>query len=222
MNSLLSATINSTSQTLTSKKVDVSNKEKRITPQHWWHCTENSDTGGDPVDLMRPWFTKWNLYVSTNKTIAKDTNIVQWWGVCFVYLKPYNTLNSSLAQCTLVSYMGISCMKLPSYHGIVCFKWEGFSSAGITISKCWNWLKGDIIKALECIKCLLYHDLIFCPTITLDQVEKELEDVKVDKELVGFMEIMNKDEEFTWDTLIDNNKENIVLGISQDEPMVVD
>lgn len=56
----------------------------------------------------------------------------------------------------------------------------------------------------------------------MDQVEKELEDVKVDKELVGFMEIMNKDEEFTWDTLIDNNKENIVLGISQDEPMVVD
>jgi len=42
---------------------------------------ENSDTGGDAVDLIRPWFAKWNLYVTTNEMIAKDMKIVQWWGV---------------------------------------------------------------------------------------------------------------------------------------------
>ena len=99
---------------------------------------------------------------------------------------------------------------------------RAFSSAGITISKRRNRLKGDIVEALECIKCLLHHNLIFRPTVTLDQVEKELEDVEVDEELVGFREIVNKGEEFTWDTLIDDEEEDIVPGISQDEPTVVD
>ena len=47
-------------------------------------ASENSDTGGDPVDQMRPRLTEWNLYVNTNKVIATDMKIVQWWGVCFV------------------------------------------------------------------------------------------------------------------------------------------
>ena len=98
---------------------------------------------------------------------------------------------------------------------------RAFSSAGITISKHQNQLKGDIVEALECIKCLLHRDLIFRPTITLDQVEKDLEDVEVDEELVGSREIVNEGEEFTWDTLVDDDKEDVVPGISQDEPTVV-
>jgi len=74
---------------------------------------------------------------------------------------------------------------------------RAFSSAGITISKRRNWLKGNIIEALECIKCLLYHDLIFCSTVILNQVEKELEDVKVDEKLVGFKGIVDKGKKFT-------------------------
>jgi hypothetical protein len=41
-------------------------------------------------------------------------------------------------------------------------KWV-FSGAGITISKRWNRLKGDIVEAL-CVKCSLHHDLLFCET----------------------------------------------------------
>ena len=92
---------------------------------------------------------------------------------------------------------------------------RAFSSAGITISKRRNRLKGDIVEALECIKCLLHRDLIFRPTVTLDQVEKELEDVEVE-ELAGFKEIVAEGDEFTWDTLVDNEEED------QDEPTVVD
>ena len=36
-----------------------------------------------------------------------------------------------------------------------------FLSAGITISKCYNWLKGDIVEALQCLKCLICCDLLF-------------------------------------------------------------
>jgi hypothetical protein len=54
-------------------------------------ASENSDTGGD-MDPMRPWFAEWNLYVTTNETMAKDMKIVQWWGVRLVFLKLYNAL----------------------------------------------------------------------------------------------------------------------------------
>ena len=38
---------------------------------------------------------------------------------------------------------------------------QAFSSVGITISKCCNHLKGDIIKALQCLKCMIHKNLIF-------------------------------------------------------------
>jgi hypothetical protein len=99
---------------------------------------------------------------------------------------------------------------------------RAFSLAGITISKRRNRLKGDIVEALECIKCLLHHNLIFRPTVTLEQIENELEDVEVDEELVGFREIVEKSEGFTWDALLDDEEEEIVPGASQDDTTVVD
>ena len=74
---------------------------------------------------------------------------------------------------------------------------RAFSSAGITISKRWNRLKGDIVEAIECIKCLLHCNLIFCRTVTLDEIEKELEDVEVEEELAGSREIVAEDRKST-------------------------
>ena len=98
---------------------------------------------------------------------------------------------------------------------------RAFSSAGITISKRWNRLKGDIVEALECIKCLLHHNLIFRPTITLDQIEKELELLEDDEELAGFKEIVEESEGFTWDTLVDDEEEEIAPGAFQDDLVTV-
>ncbi|KAG1747957.1 uncharacterized protein EDB91DRAFT_1048334, partial [Suillus paluster] len=39
---------------------------------------------------------------------------------------------------------------------------QGFSSAALTITKCHNHLKGDVIVALQVMKCLLHCDLVFC------------------------------------------------------------
>jgi len=35
-----------------------------------------------------------------------------------------------------------------------------FSQGGITISKHRNCLKGDIVKAIQCVKCAIHHDLL--------------------------------------------------------------
>ncbi|KAF8805381.1 hypothetical protein BYT27DRAFT_7041892, partial [Phlegmacium glaucopus] len=36
-----------------------------------------------------------------------------------------------------------------------------FSQGGITISKLQNRLKGDVVEALQCVKCAIWHDLLF-------------------------------------------------------------
>src|SRR5258708_34737519 len=38
---------------------------------------------------------------------------------------------------------------------------RAFSQGGITITKRRNRLKGDIVEALQCVKCAIRHDLIF-------------------------------------------------------------
>jgi hypothetical protein len=56
---------------------------------------------------------------------------------------------------------------------------RAFSSAGITISKRRNRLKGDIVKALQCLKCMIRKNLIFRedPTSTIAKEIEDLEDV---------------------------------------------
>jgi len=56
----------------------------------------------------------------------------------------------ALLACDYLTIMGSS---VSSEHA--------FSSAGITISKRWNRLKGDIVEALQFLKCLFQKDLIF-------------------------------------------------------------
>jgi hypothetical protein len=56
---------------------------------------------------------------------------------------------------------------------------RAFSSAGITISKRRNRLKGDIVEALQCLKCMIRKNLIFRqdPTSTIAKEIADLEDV---------------------------------------------
>jgi len=54
---------------------------------------------------------------------------------------------------------------------------RAFSAAGITISKRRNRLKGDIVEALQCLKCLYRRDLIFREVITCSEEEEVLDEV---------------------------------------------
>ena len=71
-----------------------------------------------------------------------------------------------------------------------------FSSAGITLSKRRNQLKGDIVEALQCLKCMYHNNLIFREVVVAKDEEAELED-----ELVA-TDIDTIEDGFTWDQLL--------------------
>lgn len=93
---------------------------------------------------------------------------------------------------------------------------RAFSAAGITISKRRNRLKGDVVEALECLKCLLHQDLIFREVIIATELENELEneDSAVDER--DYLDVVFEAEEFSWDQLVEDIEEG-----SEDEPVVV-
>lgn len=56
---------------------------------------------------------------------------------------------------------------------------RAFSAAGITISKRRNRLKGDIVEALQFLKCLMRKELLFREQLSaVDEFDFELEDNK--------------------------------------------
>ena len=64
---------------------------------------------------------------------------------------------------------------------------RAFSSAGITISKRRNRLKGDIVEALQFLKCRLRKETIFrapAPSLKLEELLEKLEDDDGDKDWV--------------------------------------
>jgi len=66
------------------------------------------------------------------------------------------------------------------------------------ISECWSCLNGDIVEALQCIKCVIHHDLLFCE-VGLSSVEEEKYDDMDDVETEGdFREAKNDDDEQGW------------------------
>ena len=79
---------------------------------------------------------------------------------------------------------------------------QAFSAAGITVSKRRNRLQGDIIEALECIKCLLHQDLLFREVLSMAQLESELEGLVLDKGLGMSTDVASQGDEFSWDRLL--------------------
>jgi hypothetical protein len=75
---------------------------------------------------------------------------------------------------------------------------RAFSSAGITLSKRRNRLKGDIVEALQCLKCMYHNDLIFRDIVVATEEEADLEEM--DLELAGGADDVA--EGFTWDQLL--------------------
>ena len=84
---------------------------------------------------------------------------------------------------------------------------RAFSSASITISKHRNRLKGIIVEALQCLKCLYHNDLIFREVImaleeTLDMEKDELLDP-----VIGVDVEKDSDKEFSWDSILDDDND---------------
>jgi hypothetical protein len=92
---------------------------------------------------------------------------------------------------------------------------RAFSQGGITISKRRNRLKGDIVEALQCVKCSLRNELIFRepgPSSLTEEVSEDSE-----HETDG-LEVEPADDE-GWDTLIleEEDSESDVDSMDGDE-----
>lgn len=76
---------------------------------------------------------------------------------------------------------------------------RAFFSAGITISKCRNRLKGDIVEALQFLKCFIRRDFLFrIPEVLVDDEEQEVEAVMS----------KNGGNGASWDILLDDDPDN--------------
>src|SRR5271168_2470604 len=86
---------------------------------------------------------------------------------------------------------------------------QAFSQSGITITKCCNRLKGDIVEALQCVKCVIHHDLIFC-----EPVPSRILEAKFDSGDESDSEDEWEDvEEEPWDgMLVDQDDEDVDMA----------
>ncbi|KAG1799666.1 hypothetical protein EV424DRAFT_1545914 [Suillus variegatus] len=115
----------------------------------WELSNDNNNDNGDntptlyalsaatsSIDPQKPWLQDFNYYVNTFDQLAKNQSIVQWWGTDIAWDFLAIIMSSILSE-------------------------QAFLSAALTITKCQNRLKEDVVEALQVIKCLLCHDLVF-------------------------------------------------------------
>jgi hypothetical protein len=76
-----------------------------------------------------------------------------------------------------------------------------FSQGRITISKCRSCLKGDIVEALQIVKCAICHDLLFHEVgpPSVEEAELQENDENLDDKLSGDVDSAG---EIGWDELL--------------------
>ncbi|PPQ81720.1 hypothetical protein CVT26_007782 [Gymnopilus dilepis] len=87
---------------------------------------------------------------------------------------------------------------------------RAFLSAGITISKRRSRLKGDIVEAIECLKCLIHKDLLFREVLLAKDLEVELENDEQVLENKDYIDIVKEGNGFTWDQVLKDGEEDTV------------
>ena len=147
-----------------------------------------------------PWLAEYELYMNTNDIIPPGMTVIAWWGVCHLQFAHHQMTDSRFNQLNAPRYP-IAASLARDYLAIMASSVSSeraFSSAGLTLSKHRNRLKGDIVEALQCLKCMYHNDLIFQEVIMATEEEVELEDMDLELAADGIVE-----EGFTWDQLID-------------------
>jgi len=95
---------------------------------------------------------------------------------------------------------------------------RAFSQGGITISKRRNRLKGDIVEALQCIKCAIRHDLLFREAGPSSLGEDEIDDYEVEGDL-GEPQDDGREEE-GWESLfLEEDEDDLESDVEMDQDM---
>ena len=143
---------------------------------------EDSDVD-DSFEATQPGHKEFHLWIRTVEAVPEEMGMVEWWQVscdcppsCLVFylLILRSQLNSShypVWYSLTLDYLPVMVSSVSSEHA--------FSARGITISKRHNRLKGDIVKALQVVKCALRKDLLVrlpMPSSQLEQLEEAEDD----------------------------------------------
>ncbi|KIL57469.1 hypothetical protein M378DRAFT_1028731, partial [Amanita muscaria Koide BX008] len=161
-----------------------------------WSSSESDTEISHAGDANTTWEGAFNLYLKTPDILPEGMTVVTWWGI---NASRYHSVWASLAR----DYLAIMASSVSSERA--------FSSAGITISKRRNRLKGDIVEALQCLKCMYSNDLIFRKVTTLEVEEDELD---ADDGLLPLPKsdggaLGGGENGFSWDQLLDDNNNSI-------------
>ena len=154
-----------------------------------------SDDDADDQDPKKPWLVEFHRFLKVEHVLAEGMTVVQWWGVRICtsftefrityYAQEYGHRYPTWASLAR-DYLAVMASSVSSERA--------FSAAGITISKRRDRLKGDIVEALQCLKCLYHQDLIFREVITCSEEEDVLDE--------ALPEILDSSDGFAWDQIL--------------------
>ena len=75
-------------------------------------------------------------------------------------------------------------------------------------------MKGDIVEALQILKCLFHHDLIFQEVLHSSTIEKELDGNKIVDVDMDSGEAFGQGESFSWDELLADNDNDDEMAVN--------
>ena len=80
-----------------------------------------------------------------------------------------------------------------------------FSSAGITICKRHNWLDGDIVEALQCLKSFIQQDLMVrvFPSVADEEILLDDADNQPANQEGSASEAVREAEDWTWEDILE-------------------
>jgi hypothetical protein len=131
-------------------------------------------------------------------------NTVQWWGVSTGH-PILQSLHSQVLKINAEQYP-VWASLARDYLSIMAASVSSeraFSQGGITISKRWNRLKGDIVEALQCVKSALHHELLFPepgPSSLTEDVEPNKSEMEPEAGAGETLGDVTEDE--SWDAVI--------------------
>ena len=120
-----------------------------------------SHKGFNPED--QSWLDAFWGYVQTTERVPENMGLVEWWGVSlmkfYIYFLDTQPMSLKVNQIRYPVWASLALDYLPIMASSVSSEW-GFSSSGITITRQQNRLKGDVVEALQVVKCGLKTKMI--------------------------------------------------------------
>ncbi|EJD50306.1 hypothetical protein AURDEDRAFT_58562 [Auricularia subglabra TFB-10046 SS5] len=119
---------------------------------------EATGTLGTSSQSSEPWKTEYRAWLDAHHELGKEMTLVRMWGVLATQ---YPTWASLAADYLAVMGSSVSSER-------------AFSGGGLVVTGQRGSLKGDIVEALQCIKCALRNDLLIHPSPPSSVLEEQL------------------------------------------------